>query len=381
MREPVRVMLLSQQPGVGGAERLAFSSMAKANDLDVTVVGPPVQCEYARSLGLKALDLELKRIRTPMIGLVRLAAMPLRIKKIAKALKAEVVYANAIRAMGYGLALRLAGGPPLVAHNHHLLAEGDKTRIERGLLDRTRFVRALVRFSDAIVVPSEAAAAAFYDRRKVKVVPNGIDLQHFRSAPDKGRAKRSLGLPQNVAVVGTVTRADPEKGMGPFVEVAKRIGAQNPDCRFLLAGGVSFPHEIDYYETVKSAAAELGDRIVMTGPIHDPLAAFQAMDVMLHLGDLPETFGLTVTEAMACEVPVVGYDWGGIAEVVENGVTGLLISPKDLDAVTGRTLELLRDFSTLRRLGSAGRDRCRRLYDLDRVTRELSDILISVARR
>lgn len=377
MSKKLKVLLLGQGPGVGGAERVVFFALKKAESLDVVVAAPDVQCRFAKSLGFETIPLELPRVRTPVIGPANWAIHSMKVARQARRARAAVLYANASRAMGYGIGARIFGGPPLVAHNHHLLAEEDDHRLSGGLASRSRFVQGLERWSSAIVVPSRAAARPFQEN-KVRIIPNGIDLEHFISSPDKAGAKRSFGLPEDSVVVGTISRAEPGKGMAEFVDIAVRVHKDvGESVTFLLAGGASFPHEKRHYEEVQRRAKQaLGDRIVMPGALSDPLQALNAMDIMVH-ASAPESFGLTVAEAMACRVAVVAFEWGGVVEVAAGG-GALLVPPNDLDESARKVSRLVADPKLREEMGRQG-EKTAKKFDLNEMSRSLEQLLHEVA--
>jgi glycosyltransferase involved in cell wall biosynthesis len=363
-------MLLSQAPGVGGGERVVLSALARSPNLEVTVVGYEPVCRFAEEIGLPAIRLELPRAHRLSHG-VRLAGASPRIAAIARRVEAEVLYANGSRAMPYGIGVRLVSSLPLVVHHHGLFTDGPVRSL----------VWALERWAQAIIVPSEASAAPFSPSGKLHVLPNGIDLLHFRPPEDRKAAKRRLGLPERAPVVGTVTRSDPRKGMDAFVRVAERISRTLPEARFLLAGGATFPHETDHYRRFsQSAVRALGDRIVVTGLLEDPRPAFHATDVFLHLSD-SEGLPTTAIEAMACGVPLVAYRWGGVTEIVEDGSSGLLVTPGNEAEAAEAASSFLADEDLRLLVGLRGRARCLARFDIDRFVEDLTAIVFSVAKR
>lgn len=360
-------MLLSQAPGVGGGERVVIPALARASSLEVVLAGHAPVCRMAEEAGLQTVELELPFAhRLTHLGVV--AGGSLKVARLARRLGAHLVYANGTRAMPYAAGARALGGPRFVAHHHGLFTTGPFRALVFGV----------ERLAEAIVVPSRAVAAPFPGRHKVRVIPNGIDLEHFRPTDDPAGPRRALGLEEDALVVGTVTRADPRKGMETFVRTATRIAAETSGVRFLIGGGATFPHEQEAYErTRRGAVSALGERVVLTGRLDDPLPAFQAMDVFVHVGD-PEGFSLTTLEALACAVPVVAYRWGGVAEILEHGRTGLLVDPGDEGAAAEAVRRLAGDSELRRNLGRRGREVCEERYGIERFSRELGDLLLSV---
>lgn len=364
------MLLVSQAPGLGGGERVVIPALARAPGLEVTVAGYEPVCRFAEEAGLSSVALELPWVRR-WIDLPALSVGSLRLRGLARRHEADVLYANGTRAISYGVGARALGGPPLIAHHHGLLTTGPVRALVSGL----------ERWAGAIVVPSRASAEPFRNPAKMRIVPTGIDLARFRPALERGPARRALSLPEEAPVVGTVSRADPRKGMGAFLRVTAIVARARPEARFLLVGGATFPHEEPHYERIhRDAAALLDDRVVLTGRMEDPLTAFHAMDVFLHLSE-PEGLPTAVIEAMACGLPVVAYAWGGAVELVEHEVTGLLAAPGDEEAAAGAVLRILADGQFARAAGEAGRERCAERYGIERFAGDLAAIVMSVARR
>jgi glycosyltransferase involved in cell wall biosynthesis len=359
-----RVLFFSQAPGVGGGERVALSGLAAVDDVDVVVAGPTPVTRYARELGFESRDFDLPRAHKPVHALRALTGSA-RVRRLAHELRANVLYANGTRAIPYALGARALGGPPVVFHHHGLLTTGAVRTL----------ARAVDRFADIVVVPSRASAEPFRRADKIRLVPNGIDLARFHPPAERPEAKRRWGLDPSALVVGTVTRPDPTKGMGRFLDLVERVAGEQPRTRFLLAGGPVFPHEREPYRRIVERAARLGPEVVTTGPLSDPVAAYQAMDVFVHLAE-PEGFGLTVVEAMACGVSVVAYRWGGVGEILDGLPT--LVPPHDLDAAAGAVMRLSSDGDHRTAAAAGGRARCEERYGLEKMVSRLAAVLEEV---
>lgn len=363
------MLFLSLAPGVGGGERAVLPALAGLDEIDLVVAGPEPVCRYAASLGARAIPLEFPHAYR-LVGLPTAALRSRRIVQLARQEQAQILYANGTRAMSYATIARVLGGPPLIAHHHGIFSWGPWRSLVFGLK----------RWADAIVVPSRVAGSPFRSSRKLHVIPNGVDLSHFGPPRDRRSVREQFGLPSEGAVVGMVGRATPGRGMAPFVGLARLLAPMMPDVSFLLAGGAAFPDERMDYEHLERQAAEVGQRMVLTGYLNDPLSAYQAMDVFVHLAD-PEGFGLSVVEAMSCGLPVVAYDWGGVAEIVDKASTGLLVEPGNLEAAAEAVKYLLVDEETRRSMGSRARAVCEERYGVERFSGQISSVIAAVASR
>jgi glycosyltransferase involved in cell wall biosynthesis len=189
--------------------------------------------------------------------------------------------------------------------------------------------------ADAIAVPSEfmrgVMAQAGY--RRTVAIHNAVDTDLFRPDPRPAGDK---------VVLYPVARSMQErKGYPHFVELAKAIRATDPSVRFRILNHV-------------------GDQLIEGTPhlTHEQLAR-ELTSVYLSVvpGLWDEPFGLVIAETMAAGRPVVSYDGGGIPEVIENGVSGVLVPRGDLKRLVQAVVDLLGDESAWRRMGAAARER------------------------
>lgn len=356
---------MDHAPGVSGGERITLPAIAKMSEVEVTVRASRPVAEFALSLGLDVVVDSFAGVRAPLIGWQRLVRRGWQIARFCRSRDIEVVYANSSRSIGYALAARLLGGPPVIVHVHELLERGP-------------FVKAIRLIADRIIVPSEAAAAPFKASSKVRVVVTGIDVERFSPVLDKVKAKQDLGLP-SVVVVGSVTRADPSKGMVEFLEMASSVAKRTSEVHFLLAGAGVFPHELEHYRAVEALAGDLlGSRATLTGLVADPVRVYHAMDVMVHLGRA-ESGPATIIEAMACGLPVVAYDWGGNCENLESDA-GDLVKPGDIDAASLAVLHLVQDDARREQMGENARTIAAQRFSFARFAAELESCIVGLIR-
>lgn len=362
----IRVFLLSQAPGVGGGERTVIPVLAKRPELEVMVAGYEPVCQYAETFGLQSLKLEL-----PWVDGLSKSHWILKggklVRDAAQKSRAGVLYANGTRAMTYGVGAKILGGPPFLAHHQGVLTTGPT-----GL-----FAWGIRKWADLIVVSSKASAEHFLGSEKLVVQPTGIDLQRFKPAVNKGHARSTFRISNESVVVGTVTRADPRKGMNEFLDVAERLIPRFPDVQFLLVGGATFPAEETEMEKVRTRAKNLGTRIALTGPVEDVLPAYQAMDIFLHLSQ-PEAFPTTVMEAMACGLPVIAFRWGGVSELVVDQVTGFLVEPK-VEEAESASAQLVADQELRTRMGQAGLNVAEERFDSAVTGEKLAELIGSLS--
>jgi glycosyltransferase involved in cell wall biosynthesis len=162
----------------------------------------------------------------------------------------------------------------------------------------------------------------------------------------KDQARNHLGLPETAPVVGMVARLEHWKGAHVFVEAAAKILERHPEATLFVVGG-DHPLDLAYAERVKGMVRELncGKRFVLAGqrPMTEVPLWHAAADLIVHPVVGVEPFGMSVVEAMAAGKVVVASDLGGPAEVIQNGVSGILIRGGDAGLLASTVLELLED--------------------------------------
>ncbi|HEX2755890.1 MAG TPA: glycosyltransferase family 4 protein, partial [Candidatus Limnocylindrales bacterium] len=159
------------------------------------------------------------------------------------------------------------------------------------------------------------------------------------------------GMESGSQIVGVVARLEAEKGHPTLLDAWPGVLRAVPDAYLLIVG------EGSRRDALEAQARELriAHRIVFTGRRDDVPAVTAALDVAV-LPSYREAQGLTILEAMALSRPVVASNVGGIPEMVEDGVTGILVPPHDAEALTTAIVRLLTDHPYADMLGRAGHD-------------------------
>ena len=212
--------------------------------------------------------------------------------------------------------------------------------------------------SDGVTAVSESLKADTYRELRVtndiRVIPNFIDCT--TNLRRDAAALRAGLAPAGEKIVIHVSNFRPVKRANVVVEVFARVRKQVPARLVMVGDG---PDLADASGLARSLG--ITDAVEFVGEQEQVVPLLSAADVFL-LPSVQESFGLAALEAMSCEVPVVASRIGGLPEVVEDGVTGFLHAPDDLDGMAASTLRLLTDDALHRRVGSAARDVARRKY-------------------
>jgi glycosyltransferase involved in cell wall biosynthesis len=204
--------------------------------------------------------------------------------------------------------------------------------------------------------------------RKLCVIRNGIDVQRFTPVTDSEQAaiRRSLGLPSDAFIVGTVGRFSWEKNYASLIKSFRRFEAKTTghppqtDPAMLLMVGDG-PKRTELKEAARS---EAGGEVVMPGLQRDVLPWLRAMDVFC-LSSVSEGTSITLLEAGACARSSVVTDVGGNGEIVSDGQSGCVVPLNDEAAFARSLMNLWQDRQRSRAFGQVARERVCEHYSLD----------------
>ena len=190
-------------------------------------------------------------------------------------------------------------------------------------------------------------------RAKVEVVHNGLDLERFSPRP----GSHGDGLR-----IGTVGRLVPLKNLPMFIEAAALVRAECPTAMFYIVG--VGPERAPMEQLVRERG--LADAVCFLGERHDVPALLQEWD-LFWLTSLWEGLPNVVLEAMACGLPVISTDVGGVSEIIHDGTDGIVIPSGAADQLARHSLALIQDTTLRRAMGAAARLRAQ-AFSLERMT-------------
>ncbi len=244
--------------------------------------------------------------------------------------------------------------------------------VERPHVVRTWLSRKVARSSDSVVAVSNAVRNHIIDTQpgaapKISVIYNCIDPARFASRSCTPTRDAKSGTNQDArVVVGMIGRAGTWKGQELLLQAARTVCSVVPNAQFVFAGGV-LEGNFAALDILRAAARDYGinDRVTIQEYCADTPSLLSTFDVFVQPSLRPDPLPTTILEAMASALPVVATDHGGAPEMVTNGVTGLLTTPGDADAMARAIISLLHDRETRVRMGKAGLDRVRRDFSFD----------------
>jgi glycosyltransferase involved in cell wall biosynthesis len=373
---PYRVLSVMHGPVFGGAHNqlVRLHPELRAAGFE-TVAAVPLEAEGAaariEAAGIEVLRLPLVRFRGtagPLTNLRTVAGLRGEVRAIRDAIRShrvDLVQAHAVINLQAAAAAQREG----VAIAWQLLDTRAPMALRRLTMPYvTRRADVLVSWG-AEVARAHPGAEGFGDRLVVVYPPVDPDL-----APDAGRraaARERFRAGPATPVVGTLGVRQPQKGHEYFVRAAAGVHRERPEVAFRLLGEPS-PRHGPQMQAVEAEAADLGlprpVTIEFIDPGGDALGLLQGLDVFV-LTSLPHSEGMptAILEAMACGKAVVSTDVGSVRELVEDGVTGIVVPPRDAEAISRAVLQLVADPELRERMGAAGRARARTSFALDQL--------------
>jgi glycosyltransferase involved in cell wall biosynthesis len=285
-----------------------------------------------------------------------------RVAAICKTHQVDVLHAHLSQESWVGcLGARLASPRPTVVRSRGVVVPV-KPHVFNRLLHN--------RLTDRIVVPSKViydqlTALPGFDRGKVSLVPDGVDLTRFSPQVDSSAVREEFHFSPEAPLLVMVARLEPVKGHDVFFQALAELTRrpQTPEWRALCACDERTPGA--YAATIR-AARDLGlseQKLVFTGfrPDVEAIIAAATVVVLPSLGS--EGSSRVVLEAGAAGVPVIASAVGCLPEVIENGVTGLIVPPAEPHALAEALLSVLQNPLKAQEMGRAARKRAESVYD------------------
>ncbi|MCI0557585.1 MAG: glycosyltransferase [Nitrososphaera sp.] len=349
------VFHLIETSGPGGAEKMLISL---AGNLDRSRYR-----SYACLLKDGWLNTQLQRLGIETILVPQRRSLDfrwlLRLSRVLKERSIRVMHAHEFAMNVYGSLLSKMTGIPIIATVHGKNYYWVKWR--------RRLAYKFVARQSAMVAVSEDLKRFLREYvdihpDNITVVHNGIDVQSYAVSDRAHATRKELGINGNQPVIGTVGNLYAVKGQMYLLKACSAVAKVFPNFVLLVAGRGDYLGSLE--ETARNIG--IGANVKFLGFREDVPALLQTMDIFI-LPSISEGLPLSALEAMASGKPVVASNVGGIPEVVKDGVTGYLVSPKDPEALADKILLLLRHPELAVDLGRSGRKRVEDSFSLEKM--------------
>jgi len=390
-----RFLIVNHAVEMGGAERVLLRLLDR---MDRELFEPALACPHEGPLVKEMRDRDiavylgypasrLLEVRRKSVGREwsKVIAYPydmtLTVLKLARLIRKggfDLVFTNSAKGDIYGSLAGWLAGVPVVWRLHDIVTTEAFSRLNIWFFKTfaSLFARKVLAVSGAV---KDALAAQGVKEDKIKVVFNGIDLEGVARPAVKEEVRAEWRVAADAPLAGMVGRLVDWKGPDYFIEAAAVVSEEIPQARFMLVGAAIFG-EKGFVDDLEDMTVRLGleDKVIFTGFREDVSDIMTAMDLLVHASILPDPLPTVLVEAMSLGIPVVAAAGGGVEEIVEDGVTGIVVAPRDREAMARAMIEILSHPDQAIGMGEAGLRRAADLFDIEKTTRQMEAELLEV---
>ncbi len=187
------------------------------------------------------------------------------------------------------------------------------------------------------------------EAEKIVVINNGIDIAKFETRNPKSETRKEFGL-NDAPVIGIVARLSDVKGHIYLIDAMKNVLDNFPSAQLLIVGEGKMKDEL----VKRIEKIGITKNVFFIPEVSETKDALSVMDIFV-MPSLKEGLGLSLMEAMASGLPVIGSDVGGIRTLIQSEVNGLLVKPADAESLSGAIIELLSNQKKREFLGNNAR--------------------------
>jgi len=310
----------------------------------------------------RGLNVLMRFIEVPQLKVTNSFAIGKTINQFKKYIKENNIHLIHTYSPRNNIVSSLAGRKlkvPVIWHERNLIFGNEKDLTKQCLF-----------LADSVICNSQAVADRFKSGNKIpdkiKVILNGVNINTFQPSKDIQQNKQGIGLAHK-KIVGIISNLTKRKRVDYFLESAAYPHQDNSDVHFLIVGGEFSDEEKGRMEELKQKAKDLriDQRVTFTGFTHDVQKYLNAFDVSVHVTE-KEACSRGILESMACAKAVIAMNDGGNPELIENGVSGILVDTHNQQELVDTILDLLKHEDKRNVLGSRARKRVEDFFDVRR---------------
>jgi glycosyltransferase involved in cell wall biosynthesis len=371
----VNILFLEQRPRFGGgSERIGLSlcthmhRAGHATHLLHEQNGDMVAAFASVTSSITMAAVRPLAVRKPLEAVFSIRTL----RQLARARRIDVIFTSQLGYVSLLAAVASLGGPPSVVHIG--LALSFASPIYRWAQPR---IAACVTPS----VPMRVQCLMLgWPAERLRVVPNGVDLERFAPSSDRASLRARLGLPQDAPIVAYLGRLVEEKGIFTLLRAAAEVKRRGTSFHLAMAGLAPGGER----GQLAALAAELGlgaEHFSLRDVTGEPEAVLAASDLAIVPSQWPEPFGLAAIEAMACGAVTIVSDAGILPEIIGRENTACIFRQGDAVQLADRISAVLGSSELRGGLRAAGMERVRAKYSLEEFGRAYEEIFTSVTRK
>ena len=355
--QKIKILYFHSAGFIAGAEKslLMIADNINNSRFEIIFVCPSGKfTDELKKRNIKVYNLEFPRLRSfkGVISILR------DLHRIVENNNVSLIHGNDLRTNIYATLTGWRAGLPFVWHERNL--------IYNEFIDTERWLAFL---PDAVFCNGSVIGERFkyFGRRlkKVKIIFTGIDVDLYKPIFDTFALKSEFGIKSGEVIFMMAGRIAVGKGHDDFLKAAALNYRKNPNTKYIIVGGAMNEDDIRTESSLKQLCKDLNmeDRVIFTGFRMDMEKMMSLADVFV-LASHAEPFGRALQEAMASEKPIIATNTGGTPEIMEDGVTGIMVPTQDHDAIFAAMDKFSIDADLRIRMGVKGRERAKAKLDI-----------------
>jgi glycosyltransferase involved in cell wall biosynthesis len=371
--EKINILHIYQNSKIGGVQQQLLSLLKAYNRERFNPIfcclGPKQEMgKEIEGIGIEFISLNKLRYNRFSPGIV------LELHRLMKIKQIHVVRTHRYRSNLYGRLAAFSSGVPVIIASVHDNYRTDK-RPNRRIMNRI-----LSKITDKIVAVSEDVKEDIirYDRidpSKLQVIPNGIDVERFNPEKNTSNIRKEFPLEEDDIVIGFIGRIVPAKGLEYLLNALPYLKEEFKSIKLLIIGEGSLVEKLKE----KAKKNNIFDNILFTGVRRDIPEILASIDIFV-MPSTAEGLPNSLLEAMAMGKPVVATEVGGIPELIKNGRSGLLVPPRNPEALATAIKDLITNDQLAAKMGQAARNFVLNNYSIVEIAQKWQTLYLSILR-
>jgi glycosyltransferase involved in cell wall biosynthesis len=321
---------------------------------------------------------KVSKIISVTLNVMDICVLILKSPFLLKKWNIDVIYCNGTLAKIVGALIGLFNFRPVIWHVRNI----QQTKALKITMNALSLLPAV----KSVICVSNATTKQFYFKlSKISIIYNGVDINEFNPEKTSGVLRLRYSIPEDVIIIGSTGRIVPRKGYENLIKsalvVREGIGDSKINkVRFIIVGDTPYFFQDNHMQRLKELLKEYGleDIFIFTGYQRDVKPYLKDFDIFVIPSSYEDPFPRVVIEAMAFALPVIGFRVGGIAEAVQDGVTGILSESGNSKQMGESMVRLILDRETKLSMGAAGRERVKRLFCAKTRARDIEKIILEL---
>ena len=350
-----RVLFVDEFHRIGGAEKVMLAVMTsragKTLQWGAVINGPGTLADALQAAGATVFHADFQGTKNHWTSRRVWQQINGIFSRVVSEFKPDIIIANSLWAYCLVRRSAITGQIPVICAVHAEVQPKRHFKKAVFKLFSARMLKPAAGFFAVSPGIADEIRSLGVPENKIRVIPNGIDLARF--CPGNRHHDARSGL-----IIGTTGRLHPGKGQDTFLKIAATLAVQFPTMRFWIAGeeAVTAAENQGFTQHLRAMIRDLGlhGKVDLLGFCNDIPGLLANTDILISTSR-EESFGLSVLEAMACGLPVVVSDVGGLKTLVEHNQTGFLIDPDDVPGYVSAVVTLAGQPDTRKSMGQAAR--------------------------